>query len=91
MHPLKSLLPRNLLSCPIVPEGGCGAPMTHDTEITALLREAMESKRSVILYVSGTTLAAAVQEVKEHVMIGKSREHTRIVVRLDRVDGVAMF
>lgn len=65
--------------------------MSTGAEIKALLREALESKRSVILYISGSTIATAVLEIKEHVMIGKSREYSRIVVRLDRVDGVAMF
>jgi hypothetical protein len=52
---------------------------------------AMASKRGVTLYVNGQTVVGAITKVEagQYVEL-RSQEFGRIVVRLERIDGIAM-
>lgn len=58
--------------------------------IRATLEQAKESSaRSVSVHVQGSVIALLVTEVSASHVIGRSAQHERIVVRLDRIDAVA--
>lgn len=58
--------------------------------IRQTLEQAKESSaRSVTVHVNGSAIALLVTEVSSSHVIGRSAQHERIVVRLDRIDAVA--
>lgn len=73
----------------------CIAPLTATAEgepaamLTVQLKNALESKRSVVVYVNGQTLAGLVVRMDEHTVLLKNREYNEILVRLDRIDAIA--
>ena len=68
-----------------VPAQGAG-----DDAIRQTLEQARESgTRSVTVHANGHTLALLVTAIQEPYVIGRSAQHERIVVRIDRIDAVA--
>jgi hypothetical protein len=54
------------------------------------LKSAQEAKRGVVLFVTGQSVAGAVVRVEAGQWVElRSQQYARIVVRLDRIDGVA--
>jgi len=61
-----------------------------DTDaLRSLLTESKDKNRGVSIYTNGATIQAVVVEVGDRYVIAKSRESGKIVIRLDRIDGVA--
>ncbi len=64
----------------------------EEDPLKAVLLESKEKSRGVNLHVQGNNIGMVVTAVDEHYVIGRSQQASRIVVRLDRIDGVsAMF
>jgi len=60
--------------------------------LRATLLESKEKNRGVTIHANGASIGCIVVSVDEHYVIGRSQTASRIVVRLDRIDGVsAMF
>ena len=77
----------------IVATGSAGAAdsaaVSEKDPLRATLLESKEKGKGVNIYVSGATIAMVVTAVDERYAIGRSQQATRIVVRLDRIDGVS--
>jgi hypothetical protein len=55
-----------------------------------LLETSLNEKKGVMLYVKGHTIGGAVVKVGGDTVELRSREYSRIVVRLDAIDAAAM-
>lgn len=88
---LSRLFPVALLMASIVPSAPAVAEPDADKNIRTVLEEAREKQKGVIVYVQGASVGMAVQEIRGDHVLGKSREHSRVVIRLDRIDGVAVY
>lgn len=54
-----------------------------------LLTESKDKNRGVTIYTNGATIQAVVVAVEGPYVIAKNRESGKIVIRMDRIDGVA--
>lgn len=60
--------------------------------LRAVLLESKEKNRGVTLHVKGGNIGMVVTGVDDQYVIGRSQTTSRIVVRMERIDGVsAMF
>ncbi|MBK6744774.1 MAG: hypothetical protein IPG66_18205 [Hydrogenophilales bacterium] len=67
-------------------------PMPAADPLRAVLLESKEKNRGVTLHVKGNNIGMVVTGVDEHYVTGRSQTTSRIVIRLERIDGVsAMF
>jgi len=57
--------------------------------LRSLLTESKDKNRGVSIYTNGATIQAVVVAVDDRYVIAKNRESGKIVIRLDRIDGVA--
>ena len=57
--------------------------------LRAALMESREKNRGVVLHFSGSTVAMVVTAIDGTYVTGRSQAVTRIVVRLDRIDGIS--
>jgi hypothetical protein len=55
-----------------------------------LLETALNEKKGVMLYVKGQTIVGAVVKINSDTVEMRSREYSRIVVRIESIDAVAM-
>jgi hypothetical protein len=82
-----------MLVSSIVASGTAGATdMATTAENDPLRSTLMESKkqnRGVTIHVSGNTIAMVVTTLDERYVTGRSQQASRIVVRLDRIDGIS--
>ncbi len=62
----------------------------ESNEMKELLEASQTEKKGVMLYVRGQSLGGAVVKVSAETVELRSREYSRIVVRLDAIDAVAM-
>jgi len=70
----------------------CGAASASDAGrgIEQLLSSAQQDKKGVTLYVNGQTVAGAVLRIEPGQWVElRNQQASRIIVRLDRIDGVA--
>ena len=65
------------------------ADTTFDAATEALLVKSRDSKSGLAIHVNGKVIGAYVVEIGKDVVIAASREHSRIVIRRDRIDAVA--
>jgi hypothetical protein len=74
---------------------GAAAEQTAAAEkdpLRATLLESKEKNRGVTIHTQGASIGCVVTSVDEHYVIGRSNQASRVVIRLDRIDGVsAMF
>jgi hypothetical protein len=70
-----------------------GAPLAAFAQekdpLRATLLESKEKNRGVTLHVQGAAVVMVVTAVEDGHVIGRSQQASRIVVRLDRIDGVS--
>ena len=82
-----------LLASSIVASGVAGAaePVAgaEKDALRAVLAESKDKNRGVTIYTQGATIALLVTSMDEQYVVGRSQQATRIVVRIDRIDGVA--
>ena len=60
-------------------------------ELRSVLLESKEKNRGIAIYTNGVTVNAVVVSVDDKYVVAKSQQSSRIVIRLDRVDGVSAF
>ena len=60
-------------------------------EMRSVLLESKEKNRGVAIYANGVTVNAVVVSVDDKYVVAKSQQSSRIVIRLDRIDGVSAF
>jgi hypothetical protein len=59
--------------------------------LRAVLLESKEKNRGVAIHANGVSINAVVVSVDERYVIARSQQSSRIVIRLDRIDGVSAF
>jgi hypothetical protein len=67
-------------------QGGGGAD-----ELRSVLAESKEKNRGIAIYTNGVTVNAVVVSVDDKYVVARSQQSSRIVIRLDRIDGVSAF
>ena len=60
-------------------------------EMRSVLLESKEKNRGVAIYTNGVTVNGVVVSVDDKYVVAKSQQSSRIVIRLDRIDGVSAF
>jgi hypothetical protein len=68
-----------------VAQGGGG------DELRSALLESKEKNRGIAIYTNGVTVNAVVVAVDDKYVVAKSQQSSKIVIRLDRIDGVSAF
>ncbi len=66
------------------------ASASEKDPLRASLLESKEKGKGISIYTGGATVSMVVTAVDERYAIGRSQQATRIVVRLDRIDGIAV-
>lgn len=68
-------------------------PSTSEKDpLRATLLESKEKNRGVTIHTNGANIGCVVVSVDDKYVIGRSNQASRVIIRLDRVDGVsAMF
>jgi hypothetical protein len=59
--------------------------------LRAALEESKATGKGLSLYVHGQTIGGVVVSVDDHYVVARSQAQGTIVIRLDRIDGVAGF
>lgn len=79
------------LAAPAVAADPVPAPKTtiEQDALRAVLAEGKEKNRGVAIYSNGVTINGVVVSVDDRYVTAKSQQSSRIVIRLDRIDGVA--
>lgn len=72
-----------------LPAAAADAPKAGDDPLKSVLLESKEKNRGVNIYTNGVTVSAIVVSVDDKYVVGKSQQSSRIVIRLDRIDGVS--
>lgn len=62
---------------------------TESDALRATLAESREKGKGVTIYSNGSSISMVVTALDERYAIGRSLQSTRIVVRLDRIDGIS--
>ena len=57
--------------------------------LRAVLAESKEKNRGVAIYANGATINGVVVSLDDRYVTAKSQQSSRIVIRLDRIDGVS--
>ena len=57
--------------------------------LRSVVLESKDNNRGVAIYANGVTVNAVVVSVDDKYVVGKSQQSSRIVIRLDRIDGVS--
>jgi hypothetical protein len=60
-------------------------------ELRSVLLESKEKNRGIAIFTNGVTVNAVVVSVDDKYVVAKSQQSSRIVIRLDRIDGVSAF
>lgn len=85
------IVPALLLSVLFV-AGAQAADSAPADPLRAVLMESKEKNRGVTLHIKGNNIGMVVTGVDEQFVTGRSQTTSRIVIRVDRIDGVsAMF
>lgn len=82
-----------MLVSSIVAGGAAGAAETASTvekdPLRSTLMESKEKKLGVTVHANGATISMVVTALDELYVTGRSQQASRIVVRLDRIDGIS--
>jgi hypothetical protein len=89
-----SKLARNVIFAALVSAGSsAGGTFAQDGSgvFTQLLEQSMKDKRGIKLYLNGETVAGAVVKIEGSQWVElRSQEFSRIVVRIDRINAIAV-
>jgi hypothetical protein len=88
---LAALLFAATLAVPALAADPVAAPkatMEQDS-LRAVLAESKEKNRGVAIYANGVTINGVVVALDDRYVTAKSQQSSRIVIRLDRIDGVS--
>lgn len=72
-----------------LPAVAADPPKAGDDPLKSVLLESKEKNRGVAIYTNGVTVNAVVVSVDDKYVVAKSQQSSRIVIRLDRIDGVS--
>ena len=72
-----------------MPATAADAPKGGDDALKSVLLESKEKNRGVAIYTNGVTVNAVVTSVDDKYVVAKSQQSSRIVIRLDRIDGAS--
>ena len=75
---------------PVFMTGPASAQAPAD-ELRSVLLESKDKNRGVAIYTNGVTVNAVVVSVDDKYVVAKSQQSSKIVIRLDRIDGVSAF
>jgi len=64
-------------------------PAVEQDPLRAVLAESKEKNRGVAIYANGATINGVVVSLDDRYVTAKSQQNSRIVIRLDRIDGVS--
>ena len=79
-----SFLPAALAQAPAAPKSAAASASFQE-----LFEKSLAEKKGITLYVGGPVIAGGVTRIGADVVELHSQEFARIVVRIDRIDGVA--
>ncbi len=71
----------------------CAKHMSKELKdkIMAMAERSKKEKKGLVVYIAGQSVALVVTEViGDEAIVGRNREHDQILIRLDRVLGLAM-
>lgn len=82
-----------LLASSIVAVSTAGATETPSVvekdPLRAALVESKDKNKGVTVYAKGSTIALVVTAIDDRYVMGRNQQATRIVIRIDNIDGVA--
>ena len=92
-HPFRSTSARRVLAALVV-ASAFASGLAHAADavqgIEQALNVALQDKRGITLYVNGQTISGAVTRIEPGQWVElRNQQHGRILVRLDRIDGIA--
>lgn len=83
-------IPALVLACALLAGAGTLSAQPGADAIRQTLEQAREAgNRSVTVHVSGATVSLLVTAIEGDQVVGRSAQHGRIVVRIDRIDAIA--
>ncbi|RZI95409.1 MAG: hypothetical protein EOP39_29670 [Rubrivivax sp.] len=92
-HPFHPSFPRRalaVLACALILASGTVHAADALQGIEQALAAALQEKRGITLYVNGQTISGAVTRIEAGQWVElRNQQHGRILVRLDRIDGIA--
>lgn len=78
------------LSVAITPLGAFAQSAAAEKDaLRATLLESKEKNKGVTLHAKGANIAMVVTAIDERYVIGRNQQSSRIVVRIDQIDGVS--
>ena len=87
--PLSRLLAVVLVAASLaMPVAALAQAKAGDDALKSVLMESKDKGRGVKIYVGGNAIDAVVVAVDDKYVTAKSQQSSRIVIRLDRIDGV---
>lgn len=88
---MSRLMPVLLLSCLLSATACAAEPVFSPSQdpLRGVLLESKEKSRGVTIHANGNNIGMVVTAMDEHYVIGRSQLSSRIVLRLDRIDGVS--
>ena len=73
-----------------IPAGAAAQTAAAEKDpLRATLLESKEKNKGVVLYAKGASIAMVVTAIDERYVTGRSQQASRIVVRIDQIDGVS--
>jgi hypothetical protein len=66
------------------------ADSTFQAELKSILARGLESKRGIVFHVNGSEVAGVVKRVLSDAVIVSNQQNATVLIRLDRVDAVAL-
>lgn len=80
-----------VVACTLVAAGGAASAAEPQRAIEQAMAAAQQDKRGVTLYVAGQAVSGAVTRIEPGLWVElRNAQFGRIVVRLDRIDGIAV-
>jgi hypothetical protein len=66
------------------------APSGWSEQLQATLESSLQAKHGIVFYVDGQAIPGSVRQIGPDYVIVANQEHGQVVIRLDRVDAVAV-
>ena len=70
------------------PAAPVGAANSFETELAAVLTQAITGRKSMMFHVQGAEITGVVKEVRDGAVLVSNHESARILIRFDRIDAV---
>lgn len=87
---LRPLVSSVVLACALTVASGAAQAAEAIQGMEQALATALQDKRGITLYVNGQTIAGAVTRIEPGQWVElRNQQYGRIIVRLDRIDGIA--